>query len=191
MRTVILAVAAALLVSLTAHRASADVVGTAKVKGKTYYVDVQKSGTSAGVWFRLRPNACSPQDILVATISAAAVSTSPRLTLMQVARGICSIKGIYDGGKTVLGCGSTALTGVCILGSVPTGGAAAVVCSASIVYTAEKGFTDCLDGLRDNIVGSLMGDRNWSALMTGVKIGTGQWGQALDRAIDLACSNLR
>ncbi len=154
--------------------------------GKTYYVDlVKNNATSATVWFRAYPNACSRYDIRGMEL------VGQKLTLRDAGQLICRAKAVYDGGKTVAGCAATVGTGICGVATVPSGGTAAAVCGAVVTYTVSKGFADCLYGISDLIAAKLGYDRDWSLVRFQASVGAGQWATAIDKAIDAACADVK
>jgi len=104
---------------------------------------------------------------------------------------ICRAKSVYDNGKTIAGCMATVATGVCAVAAARTGGADAAVCSAVASYTLTKGFADCISGMGDVIAAKLGYDREWSAVGLGASVSSGQWLGAIDKAIGLACTEVR
>jgi hypothetical protein len=168
--------------------ASATVVTTTQLNNRTYYVDVLPSGSSADVWFRTSQYACSPSDIYVAKITRGTVKVAAKQSISQAASAFCSLKKVYDNGKTAVGCAATAGTAVCLASSVPTGLTTAVFCSVAVKYTITKGAKDCLLGVSNTVAGWLAGERNWSAFATGYNVRTASWGNAIDSAIDWGCT---
>lgn len=163
----------------------AKIAGTTVFKGKTYYVDVAPSGNKAEVWLRQRRDACLKGDIKMVDLRFM------KTTLKQAGEIACRYKEVYDNGKTILGCAASVATGVCAVASVPSGGAAAALCSASIVYTFDRGVADCIDGISKLIASKLVGEKEWAVVATQVNVQNGRWSSAIDSAIDLACADLR
>jgi hypothetical protein len=170
---------------LTPRPAAAQTVRQVWYNGRTYYVDVLTCGQSATVWFRVRANACSSGDIKVATMQAA---TRTRSSVMQT---ICRYKDYYGTGKGVVGCVSTVGAGVCIYATAQSGGTLGAVCYTTIVYGANKGLADCLDLASSSIADYLGYGQAWATVRTTVYISAGQWSQAIDSAIDVACKDVR
>lgn len=174
-----------------ADEARADIVATRVVNGRTYYVDVVKRGDQAEVWLRVQRNASSIGDMKGLTITRRSMTKAATVTLTQAAQTVCTVKAAYENGKTILGCAATVTTGVCVVAAVPSGGTSAVVCEALASYTLTKGLADCIDGVSELIVTSLVGDSNWNAYMAGYSLSSAQWSSAINRAIDAGCANIR
>ena len=170
---------------LTPRPAAAQTVRQVWYNGRTYYVNVLTCGQSATVWFRVRANACSSGDIKVATMQA---TTKSRSSVLQT---ICRYKGYYDTGKGVVGCVSTVGAGVCIYATAQSGTALGAVCYTTIVYGLNKGLADCLDLASTGIAEYLGYGQAWAGVRTTVYISGGQWSQAIDKAIDMACYDVR
>ena len=186
LKSMVVAAGLALVLGLSATgQANATVVGTAKFQGKTYYVDVLKCGATATVWFRVKANACSLGDFQAMNLKA------NNMTMTDAAKLICRAKSVYDGGKTLVGCGATIATGLCAAGAAPTGGATVAICSGAIMYTADKGLADCIDGVSGYIASFLGQDKVWAAAGFSAKLAGGQWTGAIDKAIDAACADLK
>lgn len=168
--------------------ASATVVTTTRLNNKTYYVDVLPSGSSADVWFRTSQYACSPSDIYVAKITRGTVKVAAKQAISQAASAFCSLKQVYDNGKTAVGCAATAGTAVCLASSVPTGGTTAVLCTVAVKYTITKGAKDCFLGVSNTVASWLAGERTWAAYAAGYSVGRSSWGNAIDHAIDWGCT---
>lgn len=165
--------------------------GTRQVDGKTYHVYLHDYGGRAELWFRVRKDASTNGDIKVLDLVPQTKSVPNNTTLQQFAKTLCTVKSVYDGGKTVLGCASVAGSAVCLSASVPTGGVAAVACTTTFRYAATKGLVDCVDGISDWIASSLGKDRDWALFKTGVNISDKQWLGALNSAVDAACAEMR
>jgi hypothetical protein len=165
--------------------------GTRNVQSKTYYVYLEEYSGQAELWFRVKKDACSAGDVKVLVVQRNKQTIDPKKTLVQAAQALCSVKGVYDNAKTAAGCGSTAITGVCLAASVPSGGTVAALCSTSIAYTVTKGFADCAMGIADWVGAKLAGDSDWAVIATQVSIASGQWASAIDYAIDYACIQVK
>ena len=165
--------------------AQAKIVGSAKKDGKKWYIDVLVSKKNATIWLRVKPDMCSIGDIKYMNVTA---SLS---TLGKAGKMICRAKKVYDSGKTIVGCASTVGSLVCGAASASTAGSAAAVCSGVIVYTVNKGLADCVDGLSSAIASALGGEKEWAIVATQASITSGQWTKAIDKAIDIACSDLK
>jgi hypothetical protein len=124
-------------------------------------------------------------DVRVATMQA---STRRRVDALQL---ICRGKYYYDAGKGIAGCASVVGAGVCAYGTAQTAGTLLAVCSVTISYGVSKGAVDCLDWVSSSVADRLGYGREWAATATVVHIGSGQWSQAIDKAIDVACSDVR
>ena len=160
---VVLALVSIICILGVAATVDAASVATTRYMGKTYTVDVLTAGSSATVYFRVKANTCTAGDIYIGTLTRSTKTVKKNETLRQVAAGLCSIKRTYDTGKMIAGCTATAGSAICLLASVPTGGTTAVLCSASVVYTASSGLKDCVLGVSGAIASYLGHERNWSA----------------------------
>ena len=166
--------------------------GPRLVNGRIYYIYLHEyNGTRAELWFRVKKDACSYGDIKVLEIVPRARRLDPKKSLVDIAKTLCEVKKIYDNGKTVVGCVSTTITGVCLVASVPSGGTAAFVCNVSITYTVSKGFVDCVTGIIDWIGSTLTNDRDWAVFRFTTSISTSQMKDAVSYAIDAACAELK
>ncbi len=179
------------LAGLMTGTAKADVIGTTTYKGKTFYVDVQPNGSTADIWFRVSKSACSTGDKHIAQISRSTKAVKKGVTLKDVASTACTVKEVYDTGKTVAGCAASLTTAACLAASAPVGETTAVLCLASLDYTIDKGAADCFFGVSNKVAEWLAGSANWNSFASGYKVGTKQWGDAIDHAIDLACSYVK
>lgn len=177
----------AMLLTVAEAQAGCYYYGTRVVGGKTWHVSLETSGTRADLWYRRVRNACSAGDFKALSLEARQQSKNPMLSLKDFAKGFCTIKSVYDGGKTVVGCASTAGSAVCLTASVPTGGTAAALCSATLGYTIAGGARDCVMGLGGWISSKLGMEREWNLVAYQVSVGSGQWTAAISAAIDMAC----
>ncbi len=169
--------------------AKAEIIGSGKINGVTYFVDVVHSGTSQQIVLRRFSNACSSGDIIYADVAGV------KTTLGNAARTLCKAKDYYDNGKTILGCTSVAVTVGCATAAVATDGAGAAFCGAamrvSVPYAMRRGAADCVEGLADKIAQAILGDRTYASIGLGVGVGTKQWKDATTKAIDLLCTYTR
>jgi hypothetical protein len=165
--------------------------GTKTVQGKKYFVYLQVYCDRGELWFRTGQNMCSSGDLLVLTVYHDSRTIKKGQTLVDVAKALCNIKRIYDGGKMAVGCASTGITGVCLIASVPTEGGAALVCSASIGYTVKTGLVDCVRGIVDWIGSKIAGDAKWAIVAAQYNVNLGKWDDVISYAIDAACSQVR
>jgi hypothetical protein len=163
----------------------AQTVGSFSHNGRTYSVDVAVAGRLATVWLRTRPDANTPGAFKYMVLEAS------RVKLSDAARFACRAKSAYDSGKGIAGCAATIGSGVCLVASVPSGGAAAVLCSGTIMYTADKGLADCVDMVSSAIAAKLKYEREWQNLQLQAAISSGQWGAAIEKAIDMACADMK
>lgn len=185
-RTGVTLLAIVAFVVLGVRDCRAEVVGSRVISGKKYYLDVVHGGPTQWLWLRVNPNACSAGDISVGQINAAG------MTLGGVARQLCTWKTYYDNGKTIAGCTATGVTFGCGAATVLSDGAAASFCAAALrvaaPYAIRTGARDCVVGLRDKVLQSIMGDRNYAAFGLGAGIGAKKWTDATGAALDLACT---
>ncbi len=173
------------------NTAKADIIGTTTYKGKTFYVDVRPSGSNADIWLRVSKSACSTGDKHVALISRSTKVVKKGVTVKDVASTVCSVKELYDSGKTAAGCLATGATAMCLAASAPMGETTAVLCLASLDYTIDKGAADCLEGVSNKVAEWLVGSAGWNSFAAGYKVGALQWKDAIDHTIDLACSHVK
>lgn len=164
--------------------AKAEIITETNYNGKHYYVDVIAKGSTAKVWFRLNRNQSSNGDIHTMTLKA------EKSTLNKVGNLICRSKKIYDNGRTMAGCLSTAATAGCAMATVSSGGTLAAFCTASFTHTANRGLADCISGVSDKIADFLGMEKEWKFLQVSVGLEFNQWTDVIDRAIDIACENL-
>ena len=162
--------------------------GPRTVQGRTYWIYLQDYGGYAELWFRVAPNRCSRGDVKAMTIERRVQRIDPRQPLKDAARAFCFVKRIYDNGRTVAGCGSVALSGVCLAANAPFGESTAAVCTPTLAYALNGGFVDCVRGIRDWIGSKLAGDRDWAIIATAVNLRNRQWQDAISYAIDIACA---
>ncbi|MGA2914742.1 MAG: hypothetical protein ABSE89_01815 [Sedimentisphaerales bacterium] len=182
-----------LTIAVSAHATS---VTTTKYNGKTYTVDVIPSCTTATIYFRVKPNTCSAGDIYIGKFALSTIKVKKGQTIKQAAATICTVKNVYDDGKTAVGCAASLGSVACVVGGVATApaggtGIVAVVCTGTITYTLNSGLKDCVEGVGDKIASYLAGERNWKAFVTGYGIGTGSMTTAIDAGIDLACTYVK
>jgi hypothetical protein len=173
--------------AVTEAHAGCYYYGTRVVNGKTWHVSLETSGTQANLWFRRVKNACSAGDFKALTLTASRKSKSSTLTLKDFAKGFCTVKRVYDNGKTAVGCASTAGAAVCLTASAPTGGTTAVLCSAAVGYSVTTGASDCVMGLAGWISSKLGAEREWNLIAYQASVASGQWSSAVSAAIDMAC----
>ncbi len=162
----------------------AHIVGSTTFKGKTYFVDVIVSGTSATIWLRTNQNMCTTNDIRVLQLSASNSS------LKSAGVTICRAKRVYDAGKTIAGCLSIAASGACAAATVATEGAAAAFCSAVFVYSVDYGVRNCIDGVSNNIA-NYLGASPWASFAIKAGLTTGKFSSVIDTAIDSACQDIK
>jgi hypothetical protein len=111
--------------------------------------------------------------------------------MINAASAICRAKRYYDNGKTVVGCTTTVGSFICAAGAVSSSGATVVVCNGIIVYTTDKGFADCIDGVSSAIASALGNGKEWSEIRAQVGASSGQFITVIDKAIDVACADLK
>jgi len=162
----------------------AKVVATVFYNGKNYFVDVQISGSSASVWFRVNQNSCGTGDFQVMNLSA----SNP--TLVSAGTAICRAKKVYDNSKTIAGCLAIAASGICAAAAVPSGGATAALCSATFSYTVNKGLADCISGVSGKIA-NYLGVTPWVAYATKAGLSAAKWETVINTAIDNACKDVK
>lgn len=171
-----------------AIKAEATSVTTTKHNGKTYTVDVTTSGTSATIYFRVKPNACSAGDLYIGKFALSTKTVKKGQTIKQAAATLCTVKNVIDDAKTAVGCATSLGSVVCLMGSVPEGGITAVLCSGMIEHTLDSGLMDCVKGVADKIASHLAGDKNWKKFALAYNINYGSLTSAINAGIDLACT---
>jgi len=156
---------------------------TVKYQGKSYFVVLYVQQNSCNVWLRSRPDMSSKDDMKIMEVTVKNFSS-----LDAAAKTICSVKSTYDKGKTLVGCGASVGAGICVAG---TGPGSAVMCQALISYTTSKGLADCIDGVGGAIANYLGRGEEWDKVRMIGKISTGQFAEAIDKAIDVACTEVQ
>lgn len=167
--------------------AYAQMAGTIFYKNKTYYVTVDVRGNKATVWLCTNQYMCSPSDI-----KAMEVSAENAVNMANTAsRLICGAKYVFNQGKTVVGCGATAASGVCIVSAVPSGVGTVVVCKTIFTYTTDKGLADCMRGTIGKIASLLGKSQEWNAILLAVGISQANLTETLSKSMDMACTALK
>lgn len=161
--------------------------GTVSYKNKTYYVTVDVSTNKAIVWLCTNQYMSTSSDIKAMELT---VQSAVDLT-KTVGRLICGAKDVFNQGKTVVGCGATFASGVCIVGAVPSGGSSVVVCQAVFTYAKDKGLADCMQGTAGNIARLLGKSEEWNAMRMGASLSETSYIEAISKSLDMACTALK
>ena len=159
------------------------IVGQIRYKSKIYYVDVIISGNAAKVWARTNKNMCSTTDFVLTNLSVS------KETLNDAKKKVCRVKKTYDNGKTIAGCAATVGTGICAIVTGATEGSTAILCYSVWDYTVDKGFADCVSGIKDKIADFLGASREWAVYRTAVNVDAGKWKNAISSSIDAMCAD--
>lgn len=162
-------------------------VGTVIYKNKTYYVTVDVSTNRATVWLCTNQYMSSSSDIKAMELSA---ETATNLA-NTASRLICGAKYVFNQGKTIVGCGATAASGVCIVSAVPSGVGTVVVCKTIFTYTTDKGLADCMRGTIGGVARLLGKGQEWNAILLAVGISQANLTETLSKSMDMACTALK
>lgn len=172
-------------VSPVTSGAAGKMIGKVQYQNRSYYVFIHVQGNYASIWFRVKPDMSTRGDIKVMEITALNFSN-----IEAAKKAICRAKSTYDNSKALLGCGATIGSGICVATAAPSAGGSLLACQAVISYTASKGLADCIDGVSGAIANYLGKGADWDRMRMGAKIATGQWAEAIDKAIDIACADV-
>jgi len=183
-RVVLCAVIATMILASLSVVVQGRIIQTTRFNGRFYYVDLVAGPTWAEVWFRVAPDKCSYGDIRVISLN---IGTK---TLAQAQPQICRAKNIFDYGRTIVGCGTTIGTGICVYVIGATGGIGTVVCGGTITYALSTGIADCIYGLSDAIADALGFGYEWRVIRHVTGISPWRLSSIVDLAIETMCQDV-
>lgn len=144
------------------------------------YITYESFNGRAEIWSRTRMRQSNGTDIKIMDMKMLVKATE------EIAmNAICSGKKVYDGGKTILGCGSVVGSAACIV----TGGGGGVgvpVCAVTMTYAATTGMVDCISGVT-SAIGEKFGQED--AVQAAMAMNQASISNAISLTIDEACKD--
>ncbi|MEW6032906.1 MAG: hypothetical protein AB1645_08515 [Bacillota bacterium] len=190
MRSLALVLALTLLLLVFSSSASAAsssrtvLLGTQKIDGKTWFVELAISGKTAVVWLRRDEGTCCRY------VRLADITIGTKNNLGNAKKLICGTYRVFEAGKGIVGCGAAAGTAICALG----GPAGAVVCRVSVATGLAGGYLDCLEAFTKLIAVKLGTSKDWVAVgslaFKLARLRSSSLGSALELALEAACSDI-